>query len=159
MKDTTGRFLTKALFVEYEDPNYPPKFTLKNEDDPSRGIRSLRRLYMHYEDPTEGKFAKEIFGSMAHWKKLCSAAFFRPHISQWREELYAKLQSEGVRLMREHAKTSAPAARWLAERGWLERTPGRGRPSQAQIDAAAQEQAEERAFLREAERAIEDDND
>lgn len=156
LKDSTGRYLTKALFVEYSDGSFKPEFTLKDEDLPT-GEKSLRRIYMDYEDPTEGKFAKEVLGSLQHWKKLCKTAWFKPHVDAWREDLEELLVSKGVAEMKKHAPKSAVAAKWLAERGWK---PGkRGRPSEEDVAQERKQIAEDRNFYDNAASRVFDDED
>lgn len=156
MKDSTGRFLTKALFIEYSDGRYTPKFTLNDHDTPT-GEKSLRRLYMSYEDPLEGKFAEEVFGNRQHWKKLCELQWFMPYIQKWREDLEEKLASRGFEYMKEHSAKSPQAAKWLAEKGWKPKN-SRGRPSQAEIEAKRKEKAEEEDFYSSAAGRIWDDD-
>lgn len=156
LKDSTGRYLTKALFVEYSDGAFTPIFTLKDEDLVT-GEKSLRRLYMEYEDPTEGRFAREVLGSLQHWKKLCKTQWFKPHVDAWREDLEELLVSKGVEHMKKHAPKSAVAAKWLAERGWKP-TKTRGRPTDAEVEQERKKRAEDRDFYSSASaRVFEDD--
>lgn len=159
MKDSTGRFLTKALFVEFSDGRFSPVFTLKDEDDPKTGCKSLRRLYMEHEDPTEARFAESVFGNRQHWKKLCTLRWFQPYLEAWREDLEERIAAKGFQLMISHAGKSPQAARWLADRGWKQRE-SKGRPTNQQIEQAAREKAEDADFYRTAAgRMFDDDED
>jgi len=145
-KDEQGRFRTKGLFFETASPTYRAKydipFTLKEFDYEKKGkiYISLRQMYLSYEDPTEYSFALSVLGSWDHWKRLRSQPFFREHYAAWQEELALKLQCKGVGLVAEEAtsgsKSSASAAKWLAERGWIGKQ-DKGRPSKAKIQEEA----------------------
>jgi len=142
MKDSNDRWLTRALFFETASIDSRAKFncpyTLKEDNHEVDGIlyQSLRKIYLQYGDPTEYVFATEVLLSWDRWQHLCKASFFAPHIKAWREELAVKLQAEGIKLMVEEAssgsRSSAGAAKWLAERGW-DKSDKRGRPSKKSV--------------------------
>jgi hypothetical protein len=94
-----GRWRSRSLFVEYEDPDYPPFFTLEETDDP-RGYISLKAKYLEYSDPTEYVFARKVFGSWEPWQKICSSELLSDHIALWRLELKKKLESESLARVR-----------------------------------------------------------
>lgn len=130
-KDEQGRFLTAGLFKETNtSPNYTPPFTLK-EDDVGE-YKSMRKLYLGYEDPTEYEFAMAVLGSWDHWQKLCNTGWFKPYLEVWRNELEIKLRSRAIKQVARIAKDKDSAARWLAEGKWRENK--RGRPSKDEVE-------------------------
>ena len=137
-KDTQGRFLTKSLFKETstleQRKKFTPEFTLKEDD--IKGYKSMRKLYLSFEDPTEYKFAIEILGSWDHWKKLSNSSWFLEHVDNWRSELEVKLRSKGIITMTGLAVTdkNKDAAKWLATGGWNTSTIKRGRPTKEEVE-------------------------
>lgn len=149
-KDAQGRFRTLSLFYESKHPSYPSYFTTKKYDH--KGHVSLYKLYMEISDPTEYRVAMEVFNSWDHWKALCSSEWFTGLVSQWREELKVKIESERYQEMRALAKSGSPqaatASRWLAERYGEKK---RGRPSKAEVEGRlSQETRETKAILEDA---------
>lgn len=144
-KDDQGRFLTRALFFETSGiagtrDKYPPPFTLKEDD--YKDYKSLRKIYLEYEDPTEYSFAIEVFGSWDHWQRLLNTEWFIPHIEDWRLELETKMESKGIKRMVELAKKDdkGVSAKWLASKGWKTGS-NRGRPSNAEVQGERKRQA------------------
>lgn len=145
IRDKQNRMLTMALFWEYRVDGIIPVFTVDPEDAIKSGIplKSLKRLYMSFKDPTEHKFVKEIFnGDWAHWAKIKNNDVLntRMGINEWLPELEVELRSIGVTGMIEIAKdkkhrSNAAAVKWLAERGWAQRE--RGRPSAEELEGRA----------------------
>lgn len=136
-KDSTGNWLTQALFYElsYMRPDYV-QFTLKDQDievelnGVTKTLPSIKRLFVESGDPTEYVFATTVLGGWQHWKKICKGnKALAPHIEEWREELEVSLRSQGVRQLAEHARgeKGMQASKWLAEKGWEEKK--RGAPS------------------------------
>lgn len=130
-KDTTGRWRTKSLFKDFHSPNqeqWPPVFTLKEHDDGE--YKSLRQIYLSFDDPTGYAFAKAVLKSWEHWKKLCSLEWFKAHLDSWNEELEVKLAAKGIKKAREIADGDSgqafQASKFLVDRGWEKS--GRGRP-------------------------------
>lgn len=149
LKDIMGRFLTQSLFYEYKNDNYLPSFTLKSYDHIVDGIeyKSLKLLYLelaHAPYSGEYEFAMSVFGSWEHWERLCSTNVILPYINEWRRELEIKLTSSAINSMIKTAlldgSRGTPAAKWLAEKGYL--GPKRGRPSKHEIAAERKAQAE-----------------
>ena len=135
-----GRWLTQSLFIElsYGNPEYA-QFTLKDEDHELNGKTyiSIKRLFLALEDPTEYLFATTVLGGWAHWKRLQSNATLKPYIAEWREELEVKLRSAGVQEIAKEARSSGrgalQAAKWLADKGWIEKK-GAGRPTKEAVE-------------------------
>lgn len=148
-----GRFRTQSLFVEMKLDKYPAPFTLKTYDH--RGRMSMYRKYMEIGDPTEYSQAIGLLGSWEHWKTLCAAEWFKPHIEKWRDELRIKFESDRYREMSEVAEThkgtpqGVQATKWLAERYSKVEAPKRGRPSKAEKAQHLKEAAEEETLTSE----------
>jgi len=132
MRDVTGRYLTKALFVELTDremaEKYPPLCTIKEAHD----------LYMQIADPTEYKFAESLLHRSDttfwdHWQRLLNTADFMFYLTKWREELDASIKSNAVENIKSMAHDNAVAAKWLADRGYADKRKA-GRPSKEEVD-------------------------
>ena len=153
LKDVMGRFRTQSLFVENKLDKYPAPFTLKPYDH--RGCISMYRKYMEIGDPTEYSQAIGLLGSWKHWQTLCAAPWFEPYITEWRDELKTKFESDRFREMSEVAETQkgtpqgVQATKWLAERYSKVESPKRGRPSKAEKKAALKQELEEDELLNE----------
>ena len=169
-KDEKGRWRTNSLFFETFDmfqeskdgeqtwQRYTPIFTLTREHDfqippssPFHGrydpplIPSLRRIYLSYNDPTEFKFAQEVFHSTYHWEHLCRLEWFKPYVEEWRRMLIKKLRGVGIEKMVEVAGGSDPkfalmAGKWLAE-GKFGEPETKGRPKKADVQAEVKVEA------------------
>lgn len=135
-----NKFRTNSLFLEYNTTD--PQLCLGPEDAVHDGkvIPSLYKYYMLLADPTEYKVAIKVLGSWKHWEALLkNTTLVEKYISKWREELDLKLRADGVNAIIDIATDEGgdvsaaqkfQAAKWLADRGWLEVTEGskRGRP-------------------------------
>lgn len=134
MLDSMGKFRTQSLFLEL-GYGADALFTLKDQDHEHEGTmyKSLKRLYLEFEDPTEYEFANTILLGWKHWQRMCENKVIRKHIDEWREELEVKLRSQAIRdAIQEAKKGHFQAAKWVADRGWSTR--GAGRPSKADIE-------------------------
>jgi hypothetical protein len=145
MKDKQGRYRTESLFFETnrDRSRYPPLFTLKENEH--NNLFSLYQLYMGASDPTEYTFAMSVFGSYAHWEKLCSLSWFRKHVDTWRQHLDAKTVSEQIELMKGMANEgNAAAGKWIATRGWEKTAVSvrRGRPNKIEVDRELKRRAD-----------------
>lgn len=132
MVDSMGKPLTQSLFLEigYSDAAI---YTLKDQDHELDGksYPSLKRLYLLTSDPTEYEFATTYLLGWKHWQRICENKVLRKHVDEWREELEVKLRSSGVKSAMFAAQNgNYQAAKWLADRGWDTRGPGR--PSKAE---------------------------
>ena len=134
-----NQWLTKGLFLE---TNYMAQdqvvYTLKDQDDDSRGLPSLYRLYMLEEDLTEWEFATKHLGGWEHWELISKSAWFKPYVSRWRKELELKIKARALKELVTMAlaggKQGFAANRFLVEKGWVERPEGkRGRPTKQEI--------------------------
>ena len=150
-KDAQGRFLTQGLFFErcvFDElfgAEWVPPFTLKEYDHEHKGrkYKSLRQIYLSYEDPTEYQFAVDTLGSWDHWLKLQDSPWFKPYLESWRTELDIKLRSKGVKsllIAAASGEKGIQAAKWLAEGSWKEQRKA-GRPSKAEVEREKKIQA------------------
>lgn len=126
----TGVFLTQALFYELQHDHERAVYTLKEHDhtlEDGRVLPSLKRLYLECQDPTEYTFARKYFFSWQHWKRCLGNARIRSHVEEWREELEIMMMSQGVKGVIDEAldKGNYQAAKWLAEKGWIDKKVGR----------------------------------
>ena len=136
MVDPAGRPYTQSLFLELLYKPDIAVYTLKDVDHVYEGkeFKSLKRLYLEMEDVTEYDFANTYLLGWNHWQRLCENKAIRKHIDEWREELEYKLRSQAAKQMiKQAAKGSYQASKWLLDRGWATR--GAGRPSQAEKDS------------------------
>ena len=132
--DSTGRRLTIGLFVELADSasGIKPVFRLSE----------WKRTYVELADPTEYKAAQALIGNWQHWLALTESPPFREHLDKWRDEVDVKLASEGVERLRKLAPKNPQAAKWLAERGYLEKVGGkRGRPKKQEPNREQEDKA------------------
>lgn len=148
--DNSGNFYTQGLFLElsYNDPKHAI-YTLKDEDHEfnDKSYLSIKKLYVATGDPTEYKFATEHLGGWNHWKRLLAkTTLLHPYIEEWREELEVKMRSQGVARMVSSAYESPTAAKWLAEKGWVEKRTA-GRPSKAEVEGEKKQQASVKSVI------------
>lgn len=108
---------------------------------------------MEYADPTEYRVAMALLGSFDHWQRLCTLPWFKPHVSKWRAELSARIQSEAVAKTQEIAKgtgtAALAAAKWVATRGWEGPVSKRGRPAKHEVTKEAKRLAEQQRDVKE----------
>lgn len=141
MVDSMGRPITQSLFLEigYTDAAV---YTLKDNDFTYNGryLYSIKRLYLEIADPTEYEFATTCFIGWSHWERICENKVLRRYIDEWRKELEVKLRSQGVKAAIAAAYSgNFQASKWVADRGWETRGPGR--PSKAEVEHEKKVQA------------------
>ena len=151
-KNINGVWITRDLFHETASDKSNVIYTLRQED--YNGYPSLYRLYMETNDVTEYNFAVQYLGGWSHWKALQKATFFEPYLLEWREELETRARSFALAKIIEAGKGSGPIAyaaqKFVANKEWDKAKPNtKGRPSNAQIKAAANDLAAERERLNE----------
>ena len=138
LTDNQGRPLTESLFLELNYSREFAVYTLKEYDYKFEGkvYPSIKRLYLAHEDPLEYDFACRYFLGWQHWLRLNENKKISAEVEKWREELDLKLRSQGVRdiiaMAAEEAQGSFQAAKYMAEKGWEKRRPGR--PSKAELE-------------------------
>ncbi len=130
LKDSLGRPLTQSLFLEIGYNTQYAVFTLNDEDKiyNDKVYPSLKKLYLQVADPTEYEFARVCLINWSHWKRLNGNGQLQPYFQEWREELEVLLRSEGVRNLMDLTSSEGgnfQAAKWMAEKGWHKRDPGR----------------------------------
>lgn len=136
--DTMGRPLTQSLFLEVGYNTQFAIYTLKDNDFHYKGkdYPSLKRLFLEHEDPTEYDFANTYLLGWNHWKRLNDNKMLQDHFEEWRQELELKIRSQAVRdvmsICSENSQGSFQAAKWLADKGWDKRGPGR--PSKDEVE-------------------------
>ncbi len=142
--DSMGRPLTQSLFLEIGYNTEFAVYTLKDYDFEYKGkvYPSLKQLFLAHEDPTEYDFANTYLLGWNHWKRLNENRSLTQHFEEWRQELELKVRSQAVRdimsMCAENAQGSFQAAKWLADKGWDKRTPGR--PSKQEMNREKQMQ-------------------
>ena len=137
----SGGWLTSALFLEPSMTRTmgtracQPIFTLYED---KKGLINFRKTFVALNDPTGYKWAMEYLGDWAHWQRLMKSKWFEAAYEHALQELYTKLRSEGVEVLRTVAQSgdkSAPAAaKYLAEleNHMSKRAPGR--PSKKEVE-------------------------
>lgn len=158
-KNINGVWLTRELFFETAQNKENVLYTLKTE--PHEGVHpdgrpfrypSLYEAYMAANDVTEYSFAVSHLGGWAHWKLLSESTFFKSYLLDWREELEVRARSRALAKVIETAagstKDSFAAQKFVANKEWDKAKPAaRGRPSNAQVKAAANDIAVENKRL------------
>jgi len=134
--DSMGRPITQSLFLEI---GYNPEvavYSLKEYDHEYEGkvFPSLKRLYIQMEDVLEYEFANRYLLGWQHWQRIINNKLFKPHVEAWRSELELKIRSQAVRDIIDMSadERSFQAAKWLADKGWVEKRAGR--PSKDQVE-------------------------
>ncbi len=128
-KDSTGRYITQGLFIDFRYDETFAIYTLEDEDKTYKGVvyPSLKRLYMEMEDPTEYHFAITHLYGWDHWVAMKNNKALYEKIERWQEELEVKIRAKGVHAMLNMAGGSNfNAAKWVADGNWQQK---RGRPS------------------------------
>lgn len=153
MLTSTKVMKTQALFLEtsYADQS-SVYYVLSPFDNHEKGFPSIYRLYLEMGDLEEFTFAETYFLGMDHWRKICESPFFKPYLEKMRGDLEKKIKSEAIRKIL--AETNNPdsknyfqSLKWLAEKGYKEKAQ-RGRPSKAQVERAAREEADAQMELK-----------
>lgn len=124
LKCQRGAHKTEALFIDTIQPasakKYTPIYSLRDYDH--KGYPSAYQIYMNSID--ENDAALKLVGSLAHWRKLLSLAWFMngrrdrqfEGILVWREDMAARDQTEAKRVILDNcAYGNVPAARALEQ--------------------------------------------
>lgn len=151
-KNVNGVWLTREIFFETAQNKANVIYTLKQEEH--LGYPSLYLKYLEEGDITEYTFAVNHLGGWAHWKILSETSFFRPYLTDWREELEVKLRSQALAKIINTAagttKDAFAAQKFVSHREWDKAAgPTKGRPSNRQIKQAANDIAADNARLNE----------
>ena len=121
-----------------------PMFTLHHDKE---GLINLRRSYVALGDPTGYKLAQLHLEDYSHWQLLMKCPWFKEAKEIWDMELDAKLASEGLDIIRQHADgfeglspaVQVTAAKYLADKAYKKASApasknGRGRPSKEEVE-------------------------
>lgn len=126
MIDKMQRPLTQGLFLEI---GYGPFaiFTLDDYDKEYKGktYPSLKKVFLEEGDLGEYHFAKKYLLGWKHWQRMNENSLLRKHFDEWRDELEIKIRSEAIRSIVEDMNDNFQAVKWLAEKGWDKKSPGR----------------------------------
>lgn len=152
LKDDRNVARTTSLFFESKreaDPTLVPIFTLKDFDYTVDGVTylSLRQIYFSYEHiPNfEYNFAMDVFGSWDIWQKITKCSI-RSVFQEWRDELEIKIKAEAIRRMMAASRSDdakgVQAAKYLADKGYVEGGTRRGRPTKEEVERERKLQAE-----------------
>lgn len=148
--------LLRGLFFETTPTSDKTNVLYSLKDEDHLGYRSLSRLYLEANDPTEYTFAVQYLESYDHWEMLCECSWFKPYLNRWRKELEMKIKSEALaNIIREAKDQKSPsrfaANKYIIEKGWEPKdTPNKkGRPSKDAIREAAYDIAETERRLQE----------
>ena len=111
-KDKRGVSRTESLFHETIQPSirkrYDPIYSLRDYDN--KGYPSAYNIYMSSID--ENDAALKLVGTLSHWRKLCTLAWFRDGrkevqfegLHQWRLDMAARDATEAHRVLQEQMK-------------------------------------------------------
>jgi hypothetical protein len=143
-RDTNGAYLTQSLFLEVGYKTDFAVYTFHDEDKEYKGkiFKSLRKLYLETEDPTEYVFANTYLYGWDHWQRIVNNAVLMEHIQKWREELEVRLRSKGVMSVLSQAGTNFTAAKWVTDGLWKRGASNGRKPN------AAEKRREERISRR-----------
>lgn len=140
LKDKMGRPLTQGLFLEIGYNTDFAVYSLEDDDREYKGnlYPSLKRLYLQAEDVVEYEFARKYLLGWKHWQRLNANKVLSNHFQEWREELELSMRSEAVRSIIDLAveQGNFNASKWLADRGWDKRAPGRPSKDELRKDKA-----------------------
>lgn len=151
---------SKQLFYELWKDLSPdqrigePPFTLNVKRD---GFVCFREEYIRDADPTGYKTSTKLLGDFNYWKHLLKAGWFRESVSDWNDELDAKLQAEAFDKIRDIAAgddaKALNAAKFIANKEYKKTINRRGRPSKEEVEGrlveeAASQKAVEEDFAR-----------
>lgn len=130
-KDAAGRWLTRSLIKEFADDTAP------------YSLDEMHDIYVESEDPTEHKAAMALLGSWEHWEAMTKCVPFKKVLEGWRTEMSVRIRSRAIMYIHDLAlqPNGFQAARWLAEKGWVEKA-AKGRPKKEDVDRAAREEAD-----------------
>lgn len=132
-KDSVGRWLTRSLIKEFSGDG----------DGWAYSLEQMHDIYMETGDPTEHQAAIKLFGSWEHWEAMKKCAPFKKILEGWRTEMSVRIRSRAIMYIHDLAvqPNGFQAARWLAEKGWVEKA-SKGRPRKDDIERAAREKAD-----------------
>ncbi len=130
-KNAANGYFTQSLFLEQGYDAEVAMYTFNDEDKEYKGktFKSLKKLYLEMEDPTEYTFANKYLAGWTHWQRIVTNNVLLKEIENWRDELEVRLRSKGVLNALKLGADSFTAAKWAADGHWNVK---RGRPSRAE---------------------------
>jgi len=159
----SGDYATASLFIElnrYKDP-CTAELSFINDDDEfdeelGKEIKSLKKLYISYSDPSEYDFAMEVFGSFECWDKMRTGMnkFSTDIYPSWRKEFEQRMLSQHLKSIVNVAvddthKQKLEATKYLIDKGVFmsgvasdTEKRGKGRPPKDEIEKAVKLQME-----------------
>lgn len=150
-RNDQNRLYGRELFLEFNTIPGVARYTLKDHD--YQGCQSLKQLFLSARDTTEYLFANQYFDGWQHWDNIQKQAWMAPYVTQWRNELALLLEAEQIaRLIKTSEGTSKEAfaaQKYLRDLFGKKAGPGRGRPSNEEIQKAARQIADESQTLAE----------
>jgi hypothetical protein len=143
LRDARGQYRTESSFIEViqgtSKDKYTPEYSLKDYDN--RGYISAYQVYMHSVDETEA--AMKLFGSLAHWRKLCGLKWFingrKEHgfegLASWREDMAARDKTLAKRvLLKQCENGNVTAARSIDKMAGENRTPANSKDAKRSLE-------------------------
>lgn len=155
-KASNGKYYTRQLFWDewvnlmQSERQIDPPFCLHGNKPE---LINFGKAYVESEDPTGYKVAQELLGGYQLWTVLMKTKWFQEAKKIWDEELDARLKSQGIEKLKEILTNGQPAqqlqaAKYIANLEYKGATrSSRGRPSNAEIEKAAREEADIRSTL------------
>ena len=160
-KNSMGKWHTRGLFREQYIAGYDQSnviYTLYDHHLTKDGkyYPSIYLLYMNMEDLTEWEFAHTFFDGWEHWQQIANASWMKEYILRYRTELELKLKASALRkimIEAEAGKDSYKANMFLIQKGWIDKQAEpagrRGRPSKAEVERIAKEEAYQSKLINE----------
>ena len=82
-----------------------------------------RAEYLSYDDPSGYIFAEAwVEDGYRKWVEMQNAFGVKDEFKEWKNTLEMKLQAQGIINIARQKDTSFQAAKWLADRGWAEKS-------------------------------------
>ena len=145
----SGTLVTRGLLYEESQGNHQfVCYTTKENDYFVKGIgllKSVKKAYLSYDDPTEYMFARDMFYSWSHWLKFKKQPFMRDNLEAWKEEHTVMLHAKAVINVMEVAKDDSSqyylqANKYLLDKGFFKESKSNaGRPSKEAVRQKAEQ--------------------
>jgi tRNA uridine 5-carbamoylmethylation protein Kti12 len=127
--DHLNRKRTNSLFWESRRKGDTPLFTLKDHDITRDEVTyiSLKRVYLSYDHVPgfEYEFAIDMFNSWDYWVHLVEDSTMRETVQGWRKELDIRNKAKNIRSIMAQASENVQAAKYLVDKGYEVKRPGR----------------------------------
>lgn len=128
--DNLNRKRTASLFWENRrNEEIRPLFTTKDYPITRDGVTypSLKQIYLSYDHVPgfEYEFAIDIFNSWEYWVNLVEDSSMREMVQGWRRELDIRNKAKNIRSIMQQASENVQAAKYLVDKGYEVKRPGR----------------------------------